>query len=287
MKPLIETVQYKEESFVYAGIHTTPFFEFPWHQHIEYELIQCEKVSGMTYIGNYVGVFEEGDIYFIGSNTPHCFEKKEQDILATAIVIQFNKALLGEAFNELRECRSLKILFQKSLLGIKIQHKKDKVYVGNLIQKITQSTGLKRLILLLDCLDYISKIIDLPTLTNEGMFANNTSDAKKIDKVLDYTINHSQNKITLSDVAEMTFMSVPAFCKFFKQSTRKSYIQYLNEVRVNKACQLLQETDWSINEIAYQCGYNTLANFHKQFLKIKGSQPLVYKKQFLAIGKSH
>jgi AraC-like DNA-binding protein len=166
------------------------------------------------------------------------------------------------------------------MLGIKISEPNDKKIVKKYIDKITSTTGLKRLTNLFECLDYIANIKNLPTLSNESIVPTNTKNGKRIDTVFNYTINSYSNQITLDIVANLIHMSVPAFCKFFKQSTRKTYIQYLNEIRIGNACNLLQETELSVNEIGYSCGYNTLANFHKQFLKIKNTQPHVYRKQF-------
>ena len=64
-------------------------------------------------------------------------------------------------------------------------------------------------------------------------------------------------------------MSVPAFCSYFKKSTKKTYIDFLNEVRVGYACKQLMDTQNNIASICYDSGFNTLANFNKQFLKVK------------------
>ncbi|MGK2864659.1 MAG: helix-turn-helix domain-containing protein [Chitinophagaceae bacterium] len=78
----------------------------------------------------------------------------------------------------------------------------------------------------------------------------------------------------------MANMSVSAFCRYFKRNTKKTYIEFVNEIRIGHACQSLLHTDITITQICYESGFNTIANFNKQFLKVKGIKPSAYKKQF-------
>ena len=71
-----------------------------------------------------------------------------------------------------------------------------------------------------------------------------------------------------------------AFCNYFKRRTQKTYIDFLNEIRVGYACSQLLETNEPVIDICYSSGYNTMAHFHRQFLKLKGLTPLQYRKSF-------
>ena len=82
MKPFIERLPVADGNSFVANTHRTPLFEVSWHQHVEYEIILINEGSGMSFIGNYVGEFKVGDIFFIGSNVPHTF-KKEGDIVTS------------------------------------------------------------------------------------------------------------------------------------------------------------------------------------------------------------
>ena len=79
-------------------------------------------------------------------------------------------------------------------------------------------------------------------------------------------------------------MTSPAFCNYFKKRTKKTYIAFLNEIRIGAACQKLIQTDNNVSEICFASGYNTIANFNNQFLKIKKTTPLNYRKSFRKIG---
>jgi AraC-like DNA-binding protein len=106
----------------------------------------------------------------------------------------------------------------------------------------------------------------------------NQNKKKAIDQIFLYTQNHFQEPITLHQVAMAACMSVPSFCLYFKRNTHKTYIDYLNEVRVNYACRQLQETHKQVADIGYESGYNTIAHFHRQFFKLKKITPLQYRK---------
>jgi AraC-like DNA-binding protein len=98
--------------------------------------------------------------------------------------------------------------------------------------------------------------------------------------VFQFTIDTFRDTISLDQVAAVACMSIPAFCRYFKRSTKKTYIEFLNEVRIGYACNVLQETEKTVVEICYESGFNTIANFHKQFLKVKKCTPLQYRKYF-------
>src|SRR5205809_1351214 len=98
MKPLVEKLPLSQNTSFVAHTYRTPQFEVPWHQHIEYELILFKEGEGTSFIGNYVGEFKKGDIFFLGSNLPHTFQKVHKDLITSALVIQFRADCWGSAF---------------------------------------------------------------------------------------------------------------------------------------------------------------------------------------------
>ena len=77
---------------------------------------------------------------------------------------------------------------------------------------------------------------------------------------------------------KLTNLAPPSFCRLFKARTKKKFVEYLSEVRISNACRYLMESDRSISEVAYVCGYKTVSNFNKLFKKITGLTPQAYKK---------
>ena len=279
MKPFIEKLNLAERNSFYARTHSTPFFEVSWHQHIELELILFKEGFGTAFIGNYIGEFKEGDIYFLGADLPHTFQKANKELFVSAVVIQFRKDFWGDDFISLPECKAIKDLFDTTLHGLKITGN-TKILLHDLITNLENLTGLQRIIRLAECLQLIEESKDYQIVSTHEVKEFNCHNKERIDKIYKYTIENFFESITLEHVAGIASMSVPAFCNYFKKSTKKTYIEFLNEVRIGNACKLLIDTENSINDICYSSGFNTLVNFNKQFQKVKNMTPSRYRKVF-------
>lgn len=280
MKTLIEKLPLSENVSFVAKTFKTPFFEVPWHQHIEYEIILFIEGEGLSFIGNYAGEFQPGDIFFIGKNVPHTFQKRNKEMITSAVVVQFKEDFLGGEFLKIPEAREIKELFKDSMQGLQIIGR-TKMEISGLIKSLESDQSFFRVVKLLECLYLINKKKEYLPLSTQEVGISNPKDMERIDQVFRYTIDEFANKISLEDVAAIAGLSVPAFCNYFKKSTKKTYIDFLNEVRIGYACKLLIETDLSIVNICFESGYNTLANFNKQFLKIKKETPSKYRRVFV------
>jgi AraC-like DNA-binding protein len=276
MKPFIQKLPLDEASSFVAKTFRTPHFEVGWHQHIEYELILFTEGSGMSFIGNHVGEFETGDIYFLGSNLPHTFQKSGEQI-TSAIVVQFRDDL----FIRVPETRAIHSLFQTAIHGLKI-HGATRLQLAPLVKELETATGFRRILILSQCLEMICANKEFTEVSTQEVRALNPKDKDCIDRIFQFTIDSFKEPVSLAQVAGIACMSIPAFCNYFKRSTKKTYIDFLNEVRIGYACNLLMETKKPVLDICYESGYNTMANFHKQFLKVKGLTPLQYRKSFAA-----
>lgn len=280
MKPMIEKLPVSENRSFVAATHATPKFEVPWHQHIEYELILFTAGEGTSYIGNYVGRFKSGDIFFLGSNLPHTFQKTNKDLFTSAVVVHFKEDFWGKEFLGLPETKSLQQLFETSAKGIKIKGS-TKDQLEPLIRKLEHSKGFSSLINLCSCLQLIADTTEFETVSTQDIKALNTKHQERIDTIFNYTIHHFRDTVNITEVASFAGMSVPAFCNYFKKSTKKTYIEFLNEVRIGHACKQLMDTQMTVEQICYDSGFSTPANFNKQFLKYKKITPSLYRKTFL------
>lgn len=280
MKPLIEKLPLTENTSFIARTYCTPHFEVPWHQHIEYELILFTAGEGTSFIGNYVGEFKTDDIFFLGSNLPHTFQKAQKDLITSAVVVQFKENFWGDEFIQLPESRMIKKLFDTSVKGLRITGKTRQI-LKPLVSELETLTGFQRIIRLCDCLQLMASANEYKTVSTQDVKEFNPKNKERIDRIFQYTIDHFNDTITLDNVAGHAGMSVPAFCSYFKKSTKKTYIDFLNEVRIGHACQQLIDTQKNIEAICYESGFNTWANFNKQFLKIKAITPSGYRKNFI------
>ena len=279
MKPLVEKLPLSQNTSFVARTYRTPHFEVPWHQHIEYELILFLEGEGTAFIGNYIGEFRTDDVFFLGSNLPHTFQKANKEMVTAAVVVQFTDDFWGPGFMQLPESKSILKLFAVATQGLKIQGA-TRQQLKALLIGLEQAEGFARIIRLCECLQLIATAHEYETVSTQEVKTFQARNKDRIDRIFQFTIDNFQEPVTLGDVAATAGMSVPAFCSYFKKCTKKTYIDFLNEVRIGHACKLLIDTQKTVLEISYESGFNTLANFNKQFLKLKQLTPSGFRKKF-------
>jgi AraC-like DNA-binding protein len=279
MKPLVEKLPLSQNTSFVARTYRTPQFEVPWHQHIEYELILFTEGEGRAFIGNYIGEFKTDDIFFLGSNLPHTFQKAHKDLVTSAVVVQFTEDFWGQSFMQLPESKSITKLFSAALQGLKI-HGLTRLQLKPLIIELENLQGFARIIRLCECLHMIMTAHEFTPVSTQEVKTFQAKNKDRIDRIFQYTIDNFQETISLADVASTAGMSIPAFCSYFKKCTKKTFVDFLNEIRIGHACKLLIDTQETVLEICYESGFNTLANFNKQFLKVKQLTPSAYRKNF-------
>ncbi len=275
MRPLLQKLPLSDGTSFVARTYRTPEFEVPWHQHEELELIVFTEGAGMSFIGNHVGNFETGDVFFLGADLPHTFQKSGHGP-ASAVVVQFRKDFWGAHFLGLPEAQGITKLFEKALQGLKIGGG-SKTKLAQLVQSLETEKNVQRLITLLECLSILSTFKEYVVLSTQEIKSYTEKERLRIENVFQFTIENFTEPIAVSTVASIANMSIPAFCNYFKTCTKKTYINFLNEIRIGYACKLLADTQKTVRDICFESGYNTHTNFHKQFLKVKRLSPHQYR----------
>jgi AraC-like DNA-binding protein/quercetin dioxygenase-like cupin family protein len=276
MKTFIQKLPLTGDTSFVAKTFRTPHFEVDWHQHIEFEMILFTEGEGLSFIGNDVGEFAIGDIFLLASNVPHTFQKRQKDQITSAVVVQFKEDFWGDIFLNLPECEKIKQLFELAVHGLKV-YGKSKELMTPIIKELEYATGFDRIIKLAQCLSIIEKSREFMPLSTHEMKNYSFKHNERIDRIFKYTIENFKSPITLAQIADLAQMSVPAFCSYFKKSTKKTYIDFLNEIRIGYSCKLLMDTPLQMVNICFESGYNTLANFNKQFMKVKKTTPSKYR----------
>ena len=251
------------------------------HQHPEIQLTLIKESNGTLIAGDYVGPFHPGDVFVIGGNQPHVFRNDEKFFKkrskAVAITIFFDETTFGESFWSLEEMKSLQQFLKNSSGGFRITGRKKKLLAEKLLS-VVNAKGIDRLIILLEILKMFVSRKEMHPLAKPVIQRNIKSyDGGRLNKVIEFTFKEFQRPIALKEVAGLANLTPEAFCKYFKTRTRKTYINFLNEIRVNHACRLLTE-DKSISGICYDCGFMNLSNFNRIFKKIKHASPGEWRK---------
>ena len=155
MRPQIQKIPLSEQSSFMADRFFTPYFETPWHYHPEYEMVLVLEGRGKRFIGNNVADYEAGDLCFIGSNLPHLYRKDDADAMGGSLVIHFREDFLGREFVSIPEMQKIKMLFDRSLMGIQVNGITRKK-MGELMNTMTEQKGMDRLIILLQLLNLLA-----------------------------------------------------------------------------------------------------------------------------------
>jgi len=277
MKTLIQKIHLEEHQSFACRQYRTPNFETNWHKHEEFELILIKEGHGTAMIGDFIGEFKTGDIYFIAGNLPHWFKKQHHKLIGCSLVVHFNPSIFGTEFFQLSELKSIQHLLNKKD-GIQIQGKLKKE-LALYIFDLEYTKSFDRIGLLLQCLQKISTASNHTILTHD-FAATNDNINPAIEKIIDFSFKRYLTPITLKQVAEVAAMSVPTFCRFFKKNIKKTYFDFIQDLRISHACKLLTNSTKPIMEICYESGYNSWAHFSKQFKKVKMMTPSQYRNLF-------
>lgn len=265
----------RQDALVYQEDHEYVFYD-RFHQHKEIQISCIVKGSGTLIVGDSVSDYTRGDILVIGGNIPHVF-KSDKDSVEKSVMLSlfFTKAAFGPHFFELEELKVVLPFFKKSESGFKVLSHRSKL--ESMFTDLKSASKLDRFVLLLNILQQISKskVRLLSSFTHHKTYT--AAEGKRMQDVMGHTINNFQENITLEEIAKVSAMTKNAFCKYFKKRTNKTYFQFLNELRIENAGKLLLNSELSIADIAYQCGFRNISNFNRQFLALKQKTPSQYR----------
>jgi AraC-like DNA-binding protein len=282
VKPLLEHLPTQGEESFFAKAFDLPYFATPWHYHPEFELVLVVKSQGKRFIGNYVSDFQDGDLTFLGPNLPHLYRNPpayyEQNpaLRAQSIVIHFREDSIGRDFLALPQAKKLHGLFERSHQGMDILGE-TKREVSRKMRELLGTQGMERLIRLLDILNVLADTTDYALISDPGIVGHNPVDTDRLDAVFGYILQNFNREIRLEEVADLVHMTRTSFCRFFKERTKRNFSGFLADVRLDHAAKLLAESNGSIVQISYACGYNNLSNFNRQFKEKHGVSPREYR----------
>lgn len=265
-----------EDLFIVLN-HPNAKFDYPVHYHSDYEINLVMDTYGTRTVGDSEEEFDSLDLVMIGPNIPHAWKGKV--VLGNHVVtIQFSDKLLNFPILEKRLFAPIKQLLLESQRGIVFSRQTQQM-MKNKIVKLTRMQGFHTV------LEFFSILYELSIADRHILVSNQyntqdtvrTSKSRRIAKVCDYIEKNFEESIRLGDVAQLVNMSESAFSHFFKKKTNCTFIDYITNIRIARACQLLTETSHTVAEICYSCGFNNISNFIRIFKKKKGSTPQEYR----------
>jgi AraC-like DNA-binding protein len=249
-----------------------------WHFHPEFELTFIEAPQGYRRVGNHVGQFEGSDLVFIGSNIPHLNFDYGIRIEYEKVVLQINADFFKNDFASAPELEAIRQLFENSKKVICF-HGNTKATIGKQLKVIHLLPHFEQFIAVLSLFQSLATSQER-TFLHEQPFENfyNNKEQSRLKIVYKFIESNYQRTISIEEMAQLTHLSKSAFCRYFKKMTRLTFIEFLNQYRIEQAKRLLKE-DKNVTETCYECGFDSLSYFNRIFKKVVGENPLEFKRR--------
>jgi AraC-like DNA-binding protein len=258
-------------------------FTFPIHFHPEYEINFIHNAQGAKRIvGDHIAEIDEYELVMIGPNIYHGWENFTNDKTKTLheITIQFPRDLFDTKLLNKNIIKPIKELFKKSNRGI-LFSRETAISLEKKISSLSQKSGFENF------LDFQTLLSDLAISENKKSLTNisfedqnDFHNSNRIEKIYNYIKSNYAKKIKVQDAAANINMTVISFSRLIKQRTGKTFIEFLNELRIGYATRKLIETNESVSEICYNCGFNNISNFNRVFKKKQNSTPSEFRRNF-------
>ena len=277
------------ESLGSSGLHSflvrqfeEKSFRAPYHFHPELELTFIVSGSGKRYVGTHMSDFYPGDFVLLGAGLPHCWKTENTgEEESGSLVVQFRMDFLGDDFFQKPEMAAVLQMLHKSCNGIRFTGNLA-AYKRNMQELLEEPNSYKKVILLLDLLHRLSLSKKYVLLEKQRVHVTlSAAEQQRIHTVMAYIVEHFKEHVSLAAAATLANMTPPAFCKYFKRITRKTFIEAVTDYRIDYAAQQLIRTSHPVSQIGSDSGFEDLSHFHKMFKARLKASPLCYRNAFL------
>lgn len=252
-----------------------------WHHHPEFQLGLMISGSGNRIVGDHVCPLEPGDLVLLGSDLPHVwqYERCADAAPVHAIVVHFKEDFLGAEFLAKPELSEVRRLLRRAAVGLQV-HGRTRKQVGGLLRGMVAHEGFDRLLDLLLILHQLAGSKELEPICSPG-YLNRPPEAEteRMKRVCAYLHEHLDRGVSRAAAAARAALSPAAFSRFFKAQAGKTFQEFVNELRIGRACRLLREGELNVTEIALTCGFSGAASFNRSFRRMKRTSPTDYRRK--------
>ncbi len=252
-----------------------------WHYHDEYELHLIVATSGKAFVGDYIGYFQPGHLVLTGPRLPHnwiSLDLPEGGVPVRDLVIQFPHAPIEQAAERIPELNEVLPLLERARNGVEFFGLSERAQAH--WHRVKETSGLARFGAFCEFLGDLARCTDYRLLSQAQLQSvDDHAQLDQIDQVVRRIADNLADTLSAADIAAELGMTESRFSRFFRRATGNTFTDFVNQVRVNRACQLLMESDRYISQICYEVGFNNVANFNRRFLDIKGMTPSEFRRQ--------
>lgn len=279
MKTELEHINPEQGSSISLMVNPDLSDFFFWHFHPEFELVFIEGANGNRHVGNHFSRFNGSDLVLIGSYIPHLNFDYGIRTPYEKVVVHIQPEFLKRDFETTPELVAIHELMTLSKQGIAFGIETQK-QIGDRLKKLAMLNKFEQFLELLDILNFLSRADDKVLLHSEPVKNQfNTRDKDRLDKIYAFIDEHYQRRIDIQEVADLSHLSKPAFCRYFKKITKLTFTQFVNHYRIDKSKKLLLSGK-NVTETCFSSGFESLSYFNRTFKKITGTNPISFRSRY-------
>ncbi|WP_133647587.1 AraC family transcriptional regulator [Paraburkholderia flava] len=280
-QPDLELVAVQHDESFKVWSHGYPYRTVRWHFHPEFEIHLIVATTGKMFVGDHISSFAPGNLVLMGPNLPHNWVSdvpEGESIAQRNLVVQFGQEFVTRCTESFPEWRSVETLLADAQRGVSFGAKTSAA-IQPLFKELLGARGLRRIVLFMSMLEHLLDATDREFLASPAYSVDPSSFAStRINHALAYIGKNLSGELREGDLAQLAGQSVSAFSRYFRRHTGLPFVQYVNRMRINLACQLLMDYELSITDICFKAGFNNLSNFNRQFLAAKGMAPSQFRR---------
>lgn len=251
-------------------------FDVPVHSHNVWELSLIEGGEGLTrVVGDHVAEIEDWELVLVTqSELRHTWHGVVKGEMARNVTMQFPADLISNPTLRKRQFRPIAHLFERARRGVSFSRGIQEKVTEEINRMIQTEDAFEQVLRFLHILYVLTLDEGAKVLCSES-FANVQTklESHRIEAIDAYLKQHYTEVIRLSELARMVEMTEVGFSRFFKRTMGVTLSDYLIGLRVSHASRMLVDTDCTVSEIAYACGFNNISNFNRLFRKHRGRSP--------------
>ncbi|MGY5808095.1 helix-turn-helix domain-containing protein [Rhizobium sp. LEGMi198b] len=285
MRPYLEILpQSPETSWSMLNRRLDDVIPFQWHHHPEFELTLTLNSIGQRFIGDHSGDYGDGDLVLVGPNLPHTWASRakiDEHKPHVALVFWFHREWLLQISGGAVEFRPIEALAMRADNGLQFS-KEIAAAVRLEFEAVFEKPPVERLLSLLSILVTIAGDRQaMPLASAPGQSQELRESRERIDRVLTHMHLNYARAISLDELADIAALSVSGLHRMFRRHTGTAISDYLMRMRIGDACARLSSTNQAVHHISDAVGYNSIANFNRQFKTLKGMTPREYRRLFV------
>lgn len=280
MKFFFETVLHTPGESFSVETQAGPVLDCVYHVHPEFELTLAESGFGTRFVGDTIEPFGPWDLILVGGMVPHHYLTRREDSTgpewSKTCVVKFG----SDAIPARPEFEALGKLLEEAAAGLHFPGETARA-VAPEMRGLAVSAGWKRYLAFLELLCRLAESPRRKLTAAAHLTAAPVTPDERLNRVLRFIHGRLEEgrPVPLEEAAAQACLTPQAFSHYFRQATRKRFVEYVTELKLSRAAQLLANTDRAINTIALEAGFTNLSNFNRHFLRHRKFTPREYRER--------